>query len=209
MIAFITWNSNLVPLIKVYVAQIHADLSSRVFFGVFCRNRTDYLGIDSAALSLWPTDFVQRQPRSFESVRLVARISGFLFDDFVVSELLKKRCFSTQRLSRSLSTGDVWALSCALWRVCWNKLISVSGPAFTWRQWTRLPQKSWLFRIRPLRASLQQSFVISLFVTRSLVTPSHCSVDNPLIHNSKGDMLFFQSRLLSTITVTPILRLCQ
>ena len=50
MIAFITWDSSLVPL--VYVAQIHVDLNSQFFS--FGRNRTDDLGIGSPAL--WPNE---------------------------------------------------------------------------------------------------------------------------------------------------------
>ena len=34
MIAFITFNISLVPLIKVYVVQIHGNLSTRVLDGI-------------------------------------------------------------------------------------------------------------------------------------------------------------------------------
>ena len=36
-----------------------------------------------------------------------------------------QRCFSTHQCSRSVSTDVVTASRCALWRVCWNKLICV------------------------------------------------------------------------------------
>ena len=48
-------NNKQYPCLRVYVVQIHVDLSSRFFFG-FCWNRTDDIGIDSSAL--WPNEIV-------------------------------------------------------------------------------------------------------------------------------------------------------
>jgi len=55
--------------------------------------------------------FLQRQPRNFENVTLVARrrkcFWGF-WSDFFIAELPQKRgCFSTQEFTRFLSTGVV------------------------------------------------------------------------------------------------------
>jgi len=66
IIAFLTCKSNLVPqaCLRVYVAQIHVDLSCRFF--EFCWNRTDDLGINCPAL--WPTKLVLHR-LGFYSIR--------------------------------------------------------------------------------------------------------------------------------------------
>jgi len=75
--------------------------------------------------------WLRRQPRDLQSVRLGAyqkkNISGFFWHRLLLLNSLKKWCFTTQQLFRSLSTGVVSASSRALWRVYWNKVIWVPG----------------------------------------------------------------------------------
>ena len=55
MIAFITWNSNLVPLLEGLCSSNPCKFELSEFLE-FCRNRTDDLRIDSPAL--WPAELV-------------------------------------------------------------------------------------------------------------------------------------------------------
>ena len=55
VVAFLTWNSNLVPLLEGLCTSNPCRFEFSGFMS-FCRNRTDNLGIDSPAL--WPTELV-------------------------------------------------------------------------------------------------------------------------------------------------------
>ena len=56
MIAFVTWNSNLVPLLEGLCTSNPCRFEFSVFFWIVCRNRTDDLR--TASPTLWPTELV-------------------------------------------------------------------------------------------------------------------------------------------------------
>jgi len=87
MITCITWNLIWHPCLRVYVAQIHVDLSSRVLAWCFFRNRTDDFGVDSPSPALWPTELVLHR----------------LWLDFIHSEQ-----FSRKQKHKQVCTSQVW-----------------------------------------------------------------------------------------------------
>ena len=68
------------PCFRVYVAQIHVDLSSR--FCEFCLNRTDDLGTDSPAL--WPTELVLHRLGWFEYCKWCCNCCAYIFDVYCI-----------------------------------------------------------------------------------------------------------------------------
>jgi len=145
-----TSSQNVWPWINSAIDLVIKLHEARLFFLIGVSRELWKRGISSASEKVFPVFFW----------RLLLLLNS-----------IKKRCISTQQLTRSLSTGVGTAWSRLLWPVCWNKVIWVLGHCWvgtthihTSEEDTLFFQSCWLAtvtvtlrRIMPIEALLWQS----------------------------------------------------